>query len=186
MVESYIDRVLQGERKAFRFIISEYKDHAYSLAVSVVKNEFDAKDVVQNAFIKAYNKLETFNRDAKFSTWFYRIVINEAFNKLRSLNKDTVSLDSSDTDVSPNSSDKTFSDAEVAIQRYYINQALKMLPAKYSVSLRLFYLEEKSIDEITKITGWTESNTKVILHRARNKMEDILTNTFNLDKEALY
>ena len=55
-------------------------------------------------------------------------------------------------------------------QIYLINEALQKLPPKESLALRLFYLEEESIKEVCEITGWTESNTKVILHRARKNM----------------
>ncbi|MDZ7773477.1 MAG: sigma-70 family RNA polymerase sigma factor [Balneolaceae bacterium] len=81
--------MLDGDTDAFRFIIKQYQDEAYSLAISVVKDEFLAKDVAQNAFIKAYTKLDTFKWNSRFSTWLVRIVINEAFIQLRKQKRQT-------------------------------------------------------------------------------------------------
>lgn len=83
MCESHIQKILDGDIDAFRYIIQQYQDDAYSLAMSVVKDEHTAKDVTQNAFLKAYSKLDTFKGNSKFSTWFYRITINEAFMRQR-------------------------------------------------------------------------------------------------------
>ena len=186
MTNVYIQRVLDGDTDAFRFIIQEYKDRAYSLAISVVKDEFDAQDVVQTAFIKAYTKLDTFKGNSRFSTWLYRILINEALSTKRKSKDNTISIDDAASTNIPSEINNTFLKMEEDYQRYYINKALKDLSAKYSLALRLFYLEEFNIDEITQITGWTNSNTKVILHRGRNKMKKMLTTQFNIDKEELY
>jgi len=62
---------------------------------------------------------------------------------------------------------------------------LKILAPKESLALRLFYLEENSIEEIAEITGWTNSNIKVILHRARINLRQLLKNYFNIDKQLL-
>lgn len=186
MIDVYIQKVLNGDTDAFRFIIREHKDKAYSLAISVVKDEFEARDVVQTAFIKAYTKLDTFKANSRFSTWFYRILINEAFSKLREQKGNPIPIDDVVLSELPSNVNSTFLKMEEDNQRYYINEALKQLPANYSLVLQLFYLEEYKIDEITQITGWTLSNTKVTLHRARYKMEKILTDIFNLKKEELY
>lgn len=186
MCESYIQKVLEGDVDAFRHIIREYQDDAYSLAISVVKDENAAKDVTQNAFIKAYSKLNTFQGNSKFSTWLFRITINEAFIKQRKVNRQNKI--SSEYSLSKNYSDISdyLDKFEEENRQYYINKALKIVPAKYSLALRLFYLKEFSVEEITDITGWSSSNTKVILHRAREKFKTILEDTFNIDKEELY
>ena len=74
-----IHKVLNGDLEAFRELITKYKDMAYSIAISIVKDEFYAEEILQVSFIKAFEKLSTFKGDSKFSTWFYRIVVNESF-----------------------------------------------------------------------------------------------------------
>lgn len=186
MCDAYIQQVLDGDTDAFRFIIQQYKDDAWSLAISVVKEEFIAQDVVQNAFVKAYTKLDTFKRRSTFSTWLYRIVINEAFAQQRKQKRKSEITGDISPAGKPSKVSHTILKMEEDNQRYYINEALKKLPANYSLALRLFYLQDYSIGEITQVTGWSDSNTKVILHRARNKMKTLLTDLFNVDKEELY
>lgn len=67
MVEAYIQKVLNGDKDAFRYIIAKYKDTGYSFAMSIVKDEFLAQEVMQIAFIRAYSKLNTFKGNSKFN-----------------------------------------------------------------------------------------------------------------------
>src|SRR5664279_767345 len=95
MDDIYIQKVLKGDTDAFRFLIKKYKDIGYSLAMSVVKDEFTAQDVLQASFVIAFSKLSTFKGNSKFSTWLYRIIINEAFNAIRKRKNETVSFEGS-------------------------------------------------------------------------------------------
>src|SRR6056297_3214200 len=83
MPDCYVKQVLNGDKEAFRFIIRECKDDAYNLAISILKEEYAAKEAVQRAFIKAYEGLSKFRGDAAFNTWFYRIVVNESYQMVR-------------------------------------------------------------------------------------------------------
>jgi RNA polymerase sigma-70 factor (ECF subfamily) len=82
--------------------------------------------------------------------------------------------------------DNTILKLEMDDQKYFINEALKKIPGKESLVLRLFYLDENSIEEITGITGWTSSNIKVILHRARIDLRYQIFEIYKLEKKALY
>lgn len=185
MDEIYIRNVLNGDANSFRFIIKNYKDIAFSLAMSVVKDEFVAQEVLQIAFVNAFTKLSTFNGKSKFSTWLYRIVINEAFKAIKKQKSEIITFGG--TSVIATSEIDCFSlGISADEQRFYINEALKMISPRESLILRLFYLEENSIEEITEITGWTFSNIKVLLHRARISMKAQLFKCFNVDKQILY
>jgi RNA polymerase sigma-70 factor (ECF subfamily) len=186
MTDDYIQEVLDGDTNAFRFIIMEYKNRAYSLAFSIVKDDVTAREVVQTSFIKAYTKLNTFRRDAAFGSWLYRIVVNEAIKAVNNQNKRTVSLDDVPEGCVSSELNEMMQKMTEDEQRYYIKKALERLLPKYSLALRLFYLEELHLDEMVEITGWTISNTKVILHRARKKMKELLTKQFNITKSELY
>lgn len=187
MSKDSLKKVLEGDDEAFRHIVRAHKDDAFTLAMSVIKNEAVAQDVVQVAFIKAYNRLDSFRSEAKFSTWFYRIVINEAYNRLKKEQKKPETLETvSPDEISIEDLNDVFSKMEQDNRQYYINEALMRLPANYSLALRLFYLKEYSLKEITKITGWTNANTRVLLHRARSEMKSVLTKLLKLKKEDLY
>ncbi len=184
MDELYIKKVLDGDIDAFRYFVHQYKDKAYNLAFSVLKNEFDARDAVQEAFIIAFRKLGKFRRKSKFSTWFFRIVINEALKSLKKT-KEKYIADTRTDSVDPGHveiNDIVSRDQ----QKYYIDQAMHNIPSKEALALTLFYIEEYSVEEIREVTGWTESNVKVLLHRARKNMYQELNLLLSTEKKTLY
>ncbi len=173
MDEIYIRKVREGDENAFRYFIKAYKDMAFSVAISVVKDEFVAQEVVQDAFVKAFRNIGSFSSKSTFSTWFYRIVTNESLMRLRKIKKEILEFsDDYSGEVVDENSIQILKEEE---QVYLVNEALQRLPPKESLALRLFYLQEESIKEVCDITGWSETNTKVILHRARKKMFIVLT-----------
>jgi len=185
MEDLCIQKILNGDTEAFRQLVTKYKDMAYSLAMSVVRNEFYAEEVLQVSFVKAFEKLDSFKGDSKFSTWFYRIVVNESFKQLKKQKAEFINFVEETPDIS-NDIDNSILNLIKTDQEYYINKALEKISAQESLVLRLFYLDENTIDEISNITGWTAGNIKVILHRARINLRVILTQTFKLDKKVLY
>jgi len=179
MDDLYISKVCAGDENAFRYFIKTYKDMAFSIAVSVVKDEFTAQEVVQDAFVKAFHHIRSFSKRSSFSTWFYRIVTNEALMRLRKMKKEIIAFTADLTvEVMDENALASLKEEE---QHYLVNEALQKLPAKESLALRLFYLQEESVKEVCEITGWSESNTKTILHRARKNMFGILTQLMKTD-----
>ena len=79
----YIDKVLQGDTNAFAYLINKYKDMAYTIAIKIVKSHEDAEEVAQDSFLKAYEKLDSFKGNSKFSTWLYTIVYRNSITKIR-------------------------------------------------------------------------------------------------------
>lgn len=158
---------------------------AYSLAISIIKDEFYAEEILQSSFLIAFEKLSTFKGASKFSTWFYKIVINESFKYAKKHKTEFIDF----VEITPENCNK-FQDSilklEVDDQKYFINEALKKISQKESLVLRLFYLNENSIEEIASETGWSTSNIKVILHRARINLRLTLTEVYKLDKKVLY
>ena len=185
MDDLYIRKVLDGQTEEFRYFIKQYKDLAFSVAFSVVKNEFTAAEVVQESFVKAFENLKSFKGESKFSTWLCRIVINESF-KIHRKEKRNVSETEigSNTDFRENPA--IFDALKETEQKYYINECLNRLPANESLVLRLFYLAENSIKEICEMTGWSESNTKVHMHRGRKNMQELLQKMLNTEVKSLY
>lgn len=176
----FIRKVLDGSTDDFRFFIKKYKDLAYSVAVSVVKNEFDAEEVVQEAFIKAFRNLRSFQGKSEFKTWFYRIVINEAFKRVEK-EKNEILLTTSQNLPEIEDFTDTFKGLNVDEQQILVNESLKKIPPHESLLLRLFYLEGNTIKEITNLTGWSEANVKVILHRARKHLLEVVNTMINTE-----
>jgi len=171
----YIDKVLSGDSHAFGYFISNYKDMAFSVSLSIVKNELLAEEATHEAFIQAYLSLKNFNANSKFSTWFYKIVIRCSYKLISKKNLMQVEFDVNhhDAEIDENALQTLL----IEEQKQMINEVLMKMPGNESLALRLFYLEELSVQELCEITGWTIANSKVILHRARKRM------AYELNKE---
>ena len=181
----YIDRILNGSTDDFRFLIKKYKDLAFSVALAVVKNEFEAEEVVQEAFILSYRNLSKLKNRGNFKPWFYRILIHEAFKRFHRIKAEIV-LPTLESLPDWEETEDTFRGLSGDEQVQVVNESLKQLPAKESLALQLFYLEGCTIGEMTNLTGWSESNVKVILHRARKHLLEavnvMMKNELILDK----
>jgi RNA polymerase sigma factor (sigma-70 family) len=168
MDATYIRQVLNGDMNSFRYFVAKYKDLSFSVARSIIKSDFDAEEVVQDAFVNAFRNLHKFKTQAKFSTWLYRIVVNESLKRLKRKELQVTIID--DTAVSEEFESLEHSPIEhlhEEEQKEIINQVLDLIPETESLLLRLYYLEENQIDEIVTITNLSASNIKIILFRAR-------------------
>lgn len=175
-----IERVKAGESSAFKGLIDRHKDDAFSLACSVVKDRALAEDILQEVFIKVFDKLSSFKNQSSFSTWLYRIVVNKCYNELRRVKK----LRREEVEIS---SDRENA-AELVNQndlKAVINYALDQMKPDEALILRLFYLSELKIDEVEEITGFTKSKVKVTLHRARKSLAEILKSRLGREIEDL-
>lgn len=141
---------------------------AYSIAISMVKNPQDTEDVVQNAFVSTYKSIRSFNQQSKFSSWFYRIVVNESLKQIKknkvkhnyeTINEDIFDLGSSFNDA--------VEQLDLNEKKGVILKVLSNMKPKEALILKLFYLNEFSIKEIEASTGFMANNIKVLLHRAR-------------------
>ena len=165
----YIQKVLDGDTESFRYFIKNYKDLAFSVAISVVKDEFWAEEVVQESFIKVFRNLKSFKGRSSFKTWFYRIVINEAFQHVRDEKKQVIYKDEI-SDMEMDSVEEGLEALNSEEQVVLVQQALKEIAPKESLVLRLFYLEGQHTKTIADETGWSEGNVRIILFRARKNM----------------
>lgn len=173
--KQYIDRIVGGDVNAFSFLVDKYKGLVYTMALRFLKNAEDAEELAQDVFIKAFNAIGEFKFDSKFSTWLYRITYNTAISKLRKKQIDTYDIDSVQVpDNQVIGSYNALNEITKQEQSKYIQIVLEKINEEDSVILTLFYLNENSILEICEITGYSESNVKVRLHRARKSFYDKL------------
>lgn len=156
-----------GDTNAFRQLVYKYKDVSLSLAFSILKSKTLAEDVLQDVFIKVFNKLNSFHFKSAFSTWLYRIVVNTSYNELKKQKANSALNDSSEH-LFVQAEDKDYMKAQD--QKHYINTALTLLRPDEALVLRLFYLCELSIREIEDITTFKTSKIKVDLHRGRENL----------------
>ncbi|AKL98717.1 RNA polymerase sigma factor [Endomicrobium proavitum] len=173
----------EGQIAAFESLITKYKDKVFNIAFSYTANYAASDDIAQNVFVKVYLNLSSFQEKAAFSTWLYRITINECFNGLKKeRKKNTVSLESEisgqenillkDTLADPNADiEQKFISSET---QKLIRSALLKLSDKYRMILTLRDIEDISYEDIAKIMKISDAKVKVWLFRARRKLKTIL------------
>jgi len=167
----YIEKVLLGDTAAFSFLVESYKGMAYTIALKIVRNPEDAEEVAQDSFVKAYQRLQTFKGDSKFSTWLYTIVYRTAISKIRKKKLEVTDID--EYVIENHSIDFSFPQLDLLKaeeQKKYVTLAINSLPELDALLITLFYLNENTFDEIVEITELTKTNIKVRLFRARKKL----------------
>ncbi|MGM0408371.1 MAG: RNA polymerase sigma factor [Bacteroidota bacterium] len=171
----FIERVLNGDVNAFSYLVEMHKGMVYTIALRMLKNTEDAEELAQDIFIKAFNSLADFKFESKFSTWLYRITYNAAISQLRKKKIETRNVDSVDLpEDEVMNTYNAINELTKSEQKKYIRLAIDDLKDDDAVMITLYYLNENSLDEISEITGLTNSNVKVKLHRARKRFYDAL------------
>lgn len=166
-----VEQVLAGNQEAYRKLIEIYQDYVYTICFRIVKNHEDAEELAQDAFIKAYQNLNKFRKESKFSTWLYRIAYNAALSKLRKKKVEGYSISEIEEYRLP--VDKwipAFQGIVNKEQALYLTKAIEELSHEEQALITLYYLQENSIEEVSKSTGIKQNNVKVKIHRARKKL----------------
>jgi len=170
-----IDQVMAGHKSLFAQLIDRYNAMAFTLAYRILDNREDAEEVVQDAFVKAYEHLGDFRQKSKFSTWLYRIVYNTAISHARIRRPSLQKMDDRAFQVPDNGpSDDIVYGFTQDEAGDLVRKMLKILPEEDRTILTLYYLNESGIDEIHTITGLSKANIKVKLFRARKKIQECI------------
>jgi RNA polymerase sigma-70 factor (ECF subfamily) len=180
-----IRRVLDGETHVFAVLVSQYQRKALSLAERMMQDSEEARDLVQDAFVKAYRSLGSFKQDSTFSTWFYRIVYTSCLNALdkrkRTPVHDVIDEETSPVWVNP----RVFVDMERQQIDDVLHEELRNMPSAYSSIMELFYIDDFSYEEIVNITGLPLGTVKTRLNRGRTQLREALLKRLP-DAEKLY
>ncbi|PIA82247.1 RNA polymerase [Gaetbulibacter sp. 4G1] len=171
----YINQIIDGDTNAFSVLVDRYKDLVFTLALRMLKNREEAEEVSQDTFIKTYKSLHKFKGDSKFSTWIYRVAYNTCLDRLK---KNKKHFNDVAIDEFAEHQIKTIDNALDKMEQEEHNQAIKdsltLLPNDDSFLLTLYYFEERSLEEISKIIGIKANNVKVKIFRSRKKLATIL------------
>ncbi len=179
-----VERIKNGDEAAFTLLVHRYSGKVYGIGLSMLRNEQDARDVVQETFLNVHRRIDSFRGEAPFKSWLGRIATNNALMKLRRRRrKPEVSLQIKSprfkddgehereiVDFSP-LADKHTEDKELGAQ---IRAAVDQLPEKYRTVLVLADYQQLSMKQIADLLDLTVPNVKTRLHRARLAVRESL------------
>lgn len=169
-----IERSKRNDQKAFRTIVENNQYRIYSLAFRLLGNKDEAKDIVQETFIRIWTNLAGFRTDKKFSTWIYTIATNLCLDRLKSTKYNLKNTDSSETLINLASSDNAEQSLMNSELGAIIATLTNELTPKQKIVFTLRCLEELEIEEIIQITGMTTGKIKSNLFLARQTIRQKL------------
>jgi RNA polymerase sigma-70 factor (ECF subfamily) len=181
-----IELALSGDEKAYESLLNKYRNLVFSIMLKMVRNKQEAEDLTQEAFMKAFSSLATFNDEFAFSTWLMKIASNNCIDFLRKRKLRTYSIhepvqykdekieiDIPDHDPTP---EKTLIQSE---RNRMIEETIKALPERYRYVIILRHKEEKSYEEIAEIMNLPLGTVKAQIFRAREILNKNLKEILN-------
>jgi len=170
--EEVVARVLAGETAMFEVVMRRHNQRLYSVARAILRNDGEAEDVMQDAYVRAYEHLNQFAGRAKFSTWLTRIAVHEALARQRRGNRYQELEPMSEREGDPmdrfasltRNPEQQASNSEI---RSFLEEAVDNLPDNYRSVFMLRDIEEMSTTDVAEVLEISEENVKVRLYRAR-------------------
>ncbi len=172
-----IKRALKGDQKAFRKLRIKYHDAIYNLIYRMVHDKEEVEDLTQEAFIKAFTSLSSFNDEYAFSTWMYKIATNNSIDHIRKKKLQTFSIDkpieSKDSDFSYELPDTSYEPDQEMIadqRKKLLEDAIRSLPPKYRQVILMRHVDDKEYQEIAEELKLPLGTVKAHIFRAREML----------------
>jgi len=182
--EEIVRRVIAGEKKLFELLLRRNNQKIFRVIRGYINQSDEIEDVMQDTYLKAYEKLYQYKHQSEFSTWLIRIAINEALGRLRKKGKlhqvETIGEQSKLNHIISVNETQEMSPEKLMIQKegkILIEKLIDLLEPKYKVVFIMKEVEGMNIQEIANCLDLTKSNVKVRLHRARTFLKDKILET---------
>lgn len=165
--EQLIKKVVEGNRLAISQLLERYESYIYTICFTVLRTKAEAEEATQDTFMKIIRALPKYEKQGKLTTWMYSVAYRTALDYLKK-RKNTSDLNGYDIGTAPAVEGVIESNEKSAT----LAQLIDHLPYEDRRLIRMYYLEEMSVKELSDIVGLTESNVKVKLYRARKSLAE--------------
>ncbi len=173
--QHYINLVLSGNTNSFAILVDRYKDMVFTLAVKMLNNKEEAEEIAQDTFIKVFNSLSKFKGESKFSTWVYKVTYNTCLDTLKKKKKiNNVAYIEDFSEHQTKVLEGILDSIDEKERNQAIQECLEELASEEAFLLTLYYFDDQSVEEISKVINITTDNVKVKLFRTRKKLATIL------------
>ena len=175
-----IAAVLKGEAASFEPLVQKYSARLFAMARRYARRESEVEDIVQDIWLKAFGSLHTFRAEAPFEHWLMRLAVRTCYDSLRSHRRNRETTFAELTEPEEDWLDRFVSQPELAEvdaegARQLLERLLEGLSPSARLAVTLVDLEERSVKEVARMTGWTVSMVKIRAFRARAQMRKILS-----------
>lgn len=165
-----VDACLKGDRKAQYALYRQYSKAMYNICIRMVRDEFEAEDILQHSFVEVFRHLNSFKGQSTIGAWIKRIVVNNCLNFLKKRKLLTTEIDEQHMQITEETNEI---DYPVSVKE--VHDAILKLPEGYRVVLNLYLFEGYDHAEIAEILNITESTSKSQYSRAKRKLRAQLT-----------
>lgn len=173
-----------GHLEAFESLITKYKNKVFNIAFSFTANASESDDIAQGVFLRVYSHLSSFQEKSAFSTWLYRVTVNECYSSLKKRRNNFIPLETELPGTENLSLKDVISDSSADLEKKLISEesqqlirrCILSLPEKYRIIITLRDIEDISYEEISEIMKISQAKVKVWLFRARHKLKEALKN----------
>ncbi|MDI9535825.1 MAG: sigma-70 family RNA polymerase sigma factor [Bacteroidota bacterium] len=179
-----VEQALLGNEKAYAQLLDRYQDPIYFLLLKKIGNENDAEDLTMETFAKAFNNLDKYTPDYAFSTWLFRIAINNCIDFVRKVKVRPQSIDSTSeyhNSDNPNFTSPNPNPEDLLIKKQKskdLKSVIKTLKPRYATLIELRYYQEFTYEEIAEELNLPIGTVKAQLYRARELLAPLLTNKY--------
>ncbi len=188
--EEVVARVRGGETALYEILMRRYNQRLYRAAVAILKDEAEAEDVMQDAYVRAYQNLYQFEGRAPFAAWLLRIAVNEALGRLRTRQRNQPLEEVNDNGEISMNIVEAAPDPEQSATRaelgHLLEEAVLRLPEAYRAVVMLRDVEELSTAETAEALDLTEENVKIRLYRGHAIMRDIRFERVGADAKSAF
>ncbi|HEY4214221.1 MAG TPA: RNA polymerase sigma factor [Steroidobacteraceae bacterium] len=183
--------IAEGDRGRFTALIRQYNRRLYRLARAVLRDDSEAEDALQDAYVSAYHSIQEFRGEASLSTWLSRLVLNECLGRLRRTERRSkvmtlVSPNDEMTDVAEDDDLRPDLIAARAQMRALLEQKLDQLPQAFRVVFVLRSVEELTVEETASALGIPEATVRSRLFRAKGLLREALAQEIDLAERDLF
>lgn len=164
-----IEGCRKNDRKSQYRIYELYYKAMYNTSFRIVNNEIEAEDIMQDAFLDAFQKLDSLQENGSFGVWLKKIVVNKSLDHLRKMKKLSLFEDATDLPEQPNEVDDSYAET-VFIRLEQVAKAIENLPDNYRIILSLYLLEGYDQQEIAEILQLSYNNVRTRYLRAKQRL----------------
>jgi RNA polymerase sigma-70 factor (ECF subfamily) len=183
--DRWLRLLYSGDKDAFARFVNEYQQLVFLCCKTLGLSETEAEDVAIDSFLAAYQQLKNFRGRSRLSTWLWRIAYYKAVDYIRKNRLGLRRLDELDKQLADRKTLQAQAELENKEQSQLVWEAVRTLPGHWSIAILLFYRENKSIQEISKIMKKSQNTVKTYLFRGRKRLKDILADYIGDDKNGL-
>jgi RNA polymerase sigma factor (sigma-70 family) len=177
-----IEEILNGDKQKYAVLMRKYNQRLYRICKGYLHDEAEIEDVMQDAYVKAFQNLGKFEKRSQFSTWLTRILINECLQRVKKLNKVTHLDDNEENYETMNLTDNKNPESTSMNRelKHLLESTIEQLPEKYRLVFIMREVENINVEETSQVLNISESNVKTRLNRAKEMLRSSIMKSYSL------